>query len=277
MPSCTISGLTFDYDDDGPASGDPVLLLHGFPQDRTSWGEVAAGLQDAGFRTITVDQRGYSPRARPTRTRDYTLAHLTSDATGLLDSLGIDQAHVIGHDWGGAVAWALASGAEDRLLSLSVLSTPHPGAMSQAALRSTQLAKSWYMGLFQVPYAAEVALSPGGPLWQGVMRGLPADSVAHYTDRARQPGALTAMLRWYRALPLDIARPSVPSHRVRLPTLYVWGRRDPALGEAAALATAKFVTGPYTFVALPDHGHWLPEQAAPELLPILTEHLMAWS
>ena len=150
-------------------------------------------------------------------------------------------------------------------------------ATPQASLRSTQLAKSWYMGMFQVPYAAELALKPGSPMWQAMMRGLPPESVAHYTSRAKEPGALTAMLRWYRALPLDIVRPSVPMHRVRLPTLYVWGRRDPALGEAADLATAKYVTGPYTFVALPDHGHWLPERAASELLPILTEHLTAWS
>lgn len=277
MATADINGMIFDYETAGPDVGTPVVLLHGFPEDASAWRGLTAGLAEAGQRSIAPDQRGYSPGARPTATSDYQLAPLVSDVVGLLDTLGIERAHLVGHDWGGAVAWAVASSAPERLLSLTVLSTPHPGAMQRAMLRSTQGLRSWYMGLFQVPGLAEQLLRPGRPMWSAIMRGLPEDSIQRYTERASEPGALTAMLRWYRALPLDVVRPSVAMHRITVPTLYVWGRRDPALGESGALATADYVTGPYTFVALPDHGHWLPERATDEVLPLLLDHIAAHS
>jgi pimeloyl-ACP methyl ester carboxylesterase len=275
MGTAHINGMDFDYDDVGPGDGPVVLLLHGFPQDRTSWRLLTPGLVEAGYRVIALDQRGYSPGARPGATSDYRLAPLVSDVVGLLDVLEVPGAHVVGHDWGGAVAWAVASEAPDRVLTLTVLSTPHPGAMTRAFTRTTQGLRSWYMGMFQVPVLAEQVLQPGRPFWSAVMRGLPTDAVAHYSERAREPGALTAMLRWYRALPRDMVRPSLAMHRITVPTLYIWGRNDPALGEGAALLTADFVTGPYTFVALPGQGHWLPERAADEVLPLVLDHLGA--
>lgn len=273
MSTINVGTLTFDIDDIGPRDAEAVLLLHGFPEDRLCWRELASGLQEAGYRTIAFDQRGYSPGARPRATSDYRLGELVGDALGVLDELGVPDAHVVGHDWGGAVAWALASVAPDRVRTLTVLSTPHPGAITKVAWRSTQLLKSWYMGMFQVPHAAEWLMAPGRPAWRALMRGLPPESVARYTDRASQPGALSAMLKWYRALPLDAVRPSVQWHRIRMPTLYVWGRRDPALGEAAALETERFVAAEYTFVALPGEGHWLPERASARILPLLLDHL----
>lgn len=276
MPTTTtidVGGLRFDCDIDGPDDGTGVLFLHGFPEDRTSWTRLADGLAGAGYRTVAPDQRGYSPGARPSGVSAYRLGNMVDDALAILDHLGIEKAHVVGHDWGGAVAWALASAHPDRVRSLTVLSTPYPSAITRVALRSTQVLKSWYMGMFQARGLAEWLLTPPRPAWQAVMRGLPADSVARYSANAGAPGALTAMLNWYRALPLDAARPSVAWHRITVPTLYVWGRDDPALGEAAALATADYVKGPYTFVALPGQGHWLPERAADEVLPLLTEHL----
>jgi pimeloyl-ACP methyl ester carboxylesterase len=273
MATAQLNGMTFDYDLSGPDDGPTVVLLHGFPQDRTSWRLLVPGLVAAGYRTVALDQRGYSPGARPKRTADYRLGPLVSDVVALLDELGVPQAHVVGHDWGGAVAWAMASAAPERILTLTVLSTPHPGAMARAFTRTTQGLKSWYMGMFQIPFVAEQVLQPRGPFWSAVMRGLPADAVAHYAQRASEPGAMTAMLQWYRALPRDMIKPSVAMHRTTVPTLYIWGRNDPALGEAAALMTADFVAGPYTFIALPGQGHWLPERAADEILPLLLAHL----
>lgn len=275
MDTVEANGLVFNVDINGPADGEVVVLLHGFPQDRSCWREITESLNAAGYRTIAPDQRGYSATARPTSAAAYQLAHLTADVWGIMDAVGVQQAHIVGHDWGGAVAWALASQAPERVASLTVLSTPHPGALKRAMVRSKQGLKSWYMGLFQVPFLAEQALKPGQPMWSSVMRGLPADSVARYTANASEPGALTAMLNWYRALPRDVIRPSVQIHRIKVPTLYVWGRRDPALGEAGAVATAEFVTGPYTFVALPRQGHWLPERAVAEVTEALLAHLGA--
>lgn len=267
------NGLEFQVADEGPRDGEAVLLLHGFPQDHTSWDGLVPGLHEAGYRTIAPDQRGYSPGARPTATTDYCMAPLVADALAILDALEVDRVHVVGHDWGGAVAWALASEAPERVASLTVLSTPYPGAMKAVALRSTQLLKSWYMGMFQVPGLSERVLRPGGRGWRALSQGLPRAASEHYATRAQVPGALPAMLRWYRALPLDAVRPSIAWHRIGVPTLYIWGQRDPALGRAAAEATAGFVTGPYTFVALPDHGHWLPESAADEVLPLLLQQI----
>jgi pimeloyl-ACP methyl ester carboxylesterase len=273
VPTATIGELAFDYADDGPPDATPVLLLHGFPQDHTSWDLIAADLVARGFRTIRPDQRGYSPGARPSGTEAYRLGLLADDAVALLDHLGIDRAHVVGHDWGGMVAWAVAAQTPERLLSLSVLSTPHPAAMSRAMVRSTQGLRSWYMGVFQLPGLSERLLQPGGRFWAGLMRGLPSEAKKRYTAKARQPGALTAMLQWYRAMPRDMARPSVRWRAITVPTLYVWGADDPALGDAAARWTSDYVRAPYTFVILPGKGHWLPERASHEVLGVLLPHL----
>jgi len=273
MPSVNVNDLRFDYDDTGPNDGPAVLMLHGFPQDKSSWSRLTPALVEAGYRVIAPDQRGYSPGARPPRTDDYRLGLIVDDALGILDELGIAKAHVVGHDWGGAAAWAVASTAPDRVRSLTVLSTPYPAAMTRVALRSTQALKSWYMGLFQVPGLAERVLRPGSAGWRAIMRGLPADAVERYSDRAEQPGALSAMLRWYRALPADFRSPSVEWHRITVPTLYVWGSADPALGLAAAQATGDYVVGPYTFVVLAGQGHWLPERAPDQIAPLLLDHL----
>lgn len=270
MPTIAANGYEFDYVDSG--SGPAVLMLHGFPQDKDCWSPLAEQVVAAGYRVVAFDQRGYSPGARPTQTSDYTLDHLTDDAIGVLDALGIERAHVVGHDWGGAVAWAFTARAPERMLSLTVLSTPHPRAMKRAMTRSTQGLKSWYMGLFMIPRVSEWLLTPSSPLWQLMMRGLPRDDIARYSQKAAEPGRMTGMLAWYRALPVEMSTP-LNWQPITTDTLYVWGRRDPALGQAAAEATADEVAGDYHFVVLPDQGHWLPERATDDIAPLLVEHL----
>ena len=266
-------GLTFDYVDEGERGAPACLLLHGFPEDLTSWNDLAEALVGAGYRVIRPDQRGYSPRARPAAVADYRLAQTVADAAALMDHAGVDRAHVIGHDWGGAVAWGLAASRPERLLSLTVLSTPHPAAMSRSFVTSDQALRSWYMGLFQVPGLAERLLAPGGRLWAAMLHGLSGERRAHYARRAEEPGALTAMLAWYRAMPRDMREPSVRWRAIDVPTLYVWGGRDPALGAGAARLTSRYVRGPFTFVVLPRHGHWLPERATAEVWSALLPHL----
>jgi pimeloyl-ACP methyl ester carboxylesterase len=268
-------GLVFDVRDRGPAAGEPVVLLHGFPQDATSWDELAGRLADAGYRTLAPDQRGYSPRARPRGRAAYAMPHLTGDVLALLDAAGLDRAHVVGHDWGGAVAWALAARHPERVRTMTTLSTPHPSALGRAVLRGGQAMRSWYMGLFQLPWLPErMQLVRGGaPLRSWLRRsGLPESYAAHYADRMAQPGALTGALMWYRAFPLVLR---APVGRVRVPTLYVWGDRDPALGRAAAEGSGAFVDGPYRFEVLRGAGHWLPETAARPVGDLLLAHLAA--
>ena len=272
MTGRPIAPLDLPFADDGPADGEDVLLLHGFPQDHRSWDAISAALVARGYRAIRPDQRGYSAAVRPRDVDSYRLGALTGDAWALLDRLGVERAHVVGHDWGGMVAWAMAAEQPERLRSLTVLSTPHPAAFA-ASLRGVQALRSWYMAVIQVPVVAEALLRPGGRMWAGMMRGLPAESRRRYTEAASEPGALSAMLAWYRAMPRDMLRPSVPPRVIDVPTLYVWGGRDPALGESAARLTSRFVRGPYAFVVLPSAGHWLPERAADDVAPLLLAHL----
>jgi len=273
VPSVTLGELVFDYADDGPREAPVVLMLHGFPQDHTSWDVLSADLVAAGYRTIRPDQRGYSAGARPTGAQAYRLKAVVTDAFDLLDALGVERAHVVGHDWGGATAWGMASLHPERLLTLTVLSTPHPAALSRAMLRSSQGLNSWYMGLFQIPGLAERALAPGGRFWREMLRGVPPEAEQRYAANARRPGALSAMLGWYRAMPLDIARPSIEWHRISVPTLYVWGNDDPALGAAAARGSSRFVASDFAFVELMGQGHWLPERASDLVLPLVLDRL----
>lgn len=265
-------GLVFDVKDEGPEDGPPVLLLHGFPQDATSWDGVVEPLHARGFRTLAPDQRGYSPQARPKRPGDYVLARTVADAVALLDQAGIERAHVVGHDWGGFVAWGLASAFPARVRTLSVISTAHAQAVKAASLRSFQGLRLFYMGLFQIPWLAEQMISPGGPGWRAVVRGLPPHQAQHYADRMSQPGALHAALNWYRAIPRDLVRPELRMGRITVPTLYLWGELEPAIGRAAAEATRDYVTGDYTFDVIPNVGHWIPEAIPDRVVAALLEH-----
>ena len=146
-------GLVFDVTDEGPLDGDVVVLLHGFPTDRTCWGRVTAALNTAGLRTLAPDQRGYSPSARPAGRAAYRLEELVADVVALIDATGRKQVHLVGHDWGGSLAWLVAGNHPDRVATLTAVSTPHPGALARAWRSGTdQRRRSWYIAAFQVPH-----------------------------------------------------------------------------------------------------------------------------
>jgi len=266
-------GLTFDVRDAGPPDGEPVLLLHGFPQDSTAWARVEPALHSNGIRTLAPDQRGYSPMARPRGRANYRLRELADDAVALLDAAELDGAHVVGHDWGGIVGWALGAWHPDRVRTLTALSVPHPAAMTKAMLTSDQALRSYYMALFQLPVLPERALlAGGGTALRRVLShgGLPQDAVDRYVRRMREPGALSAALAWYRALPWNGRD---PVGTVRVPTLHVWSTGDAFLGRAATEASAAFVDAPYRLEVLPDVRHWLPELAADVVAELVTAHV----
>jgi len=266
--------MTFDVTDSGPDDGDVVVLLHGYPENRTSWDAVTPRLVDAGFRVLAPDQRGYSPRARPKGRRAYATQHLAGDVVALLDAAGAEKAHVVGHDWGGAVAWALAEQHPHRLKSVTSLTTPHPRAMNKAMVTGSQAAKSWYMFLFQLPVLPEMAYSDR---MQDRLRktlrgtGLPGDAIDRYITPLREPGAATAAINWYRALPF-----STPlKGDVSVPTLYVYGTKDAFLGRKAADLTGNYVTAPYRYEVLDGATHWMPEEVPDVVARLVTEHARA--
>ena len=266
----TVGDLSFDVDVDGPAAAPVVLLLHGFPQTSHSWRLVRPWLTD--FRVVAPDQRGYSPGARPSSVEDYRLPVLVSDALGLLDALGVERAHVVGHDWGAAVAWQLGARHASRVHTLTTVSVPHPRAFIEA-LRTDddQRQRSLYMRDFAKPGYDEELLADGATLLRSLFGGTPAAvDVEHLVGRAREPGALAAWLRWYAAQRLEDI---VDTPAVEVPTLHVWSDGDAALGRAGATGTADWVTGPYRFEVLEGVTHWVPEQAADRLGALLLEHL----
>ncbi len=259
-------GLQFDVRDDGPSDGEVILALHGFPQTSASWRLVTPFLTEAGFRVLAPDQRGYSPGARPRRVRDYGLDRLAGDVLALADAAGVERFHLLGHDWGGGVAWQLAATHPDRVRTLSVASTPHPRAMI-AAMKGRQALRSWYVALFQLPRIPERLLTRhGGARARELARRSGMPDPQRVADLFAQPGAATATINWYRAM----RTPGVPAPgEVHIPVLYVWSDGDTALGRRAADLTARWVTGDYRFVVLTGVSHWIPDERPRELAELV--------
>jgi len=262
--------LALDVRDEGPVDGGTVLLLHGFPQDGSCWGAVVPALHAEGLRTLAPDQRGYSPGARPPGRAAYRMEWLVDDALAVLDAAGVERAHLVGHDWGGGVAWTAAALHPERVASLTAVSTPHPRALVRAMANPGQALRTWYIGLFQLPRVPEALLARRlVPLLTG--SGLPAARAEHYAGRMREPGALRAALNWYRALPLTRLRPPAD---VTVPTTYLWGSADPALRRGAARRTGDHVDAAYRFVELAA-GHWLPETEPDEVAGAILDQVAA--
>lgn len=199
LTTFTNDGLTFDVSDSGPLDGEPVVLLHGYPEAKESWDAVAPALAAAGYRVVAPDQRGYSPGARPKGRRSYAVPRLVGDVLALADQAGAGRFHVVGHDWGGVVAWALGSGHGGRLASLTSLTTPHPAAFARSLVTSPQLLRSWYMLFYQLPLLPELSTTtaPGAGVFRRALErsGLSADRAAHSTARLRE-GAAGPAVNW---------------------------------------------------------------------------------
>nr|WP_271211502.1 alpha/beta hydrolase [Rhodococcus wratislaviensis]GLK37565.1 haloalkane dehalogenase [Rhodococcus wratislaviensis] len=255
----TLGDLTFDVTTSGPADGAPVVLLHGFPESAASWEPVSARLNESGLRTYAPNQRGYSPGARPDGVDSYRIDHLVADVIGLLDALDLDTAHLVGHDWGAAVAWVVAGRHPDRITSLTTVSVPHPGAFGWALREDAdQKERSSYIRLLRMEGKAERVLLDDNAHSLRAMFGdvVPPALVDRHVALLSEPGALTAALNWYRAMTSDFEQ----TPAVTVPTTYVWSTGDQALGRAGAERCGEFVDAPYEFVVLDDATHWIPEQ-----------------
>jgi pimeloyl-ACP methyl ester carboxylesterase len=274
MQTFSRDGLIFEVTDAGPSDGRVVIALHGFPEDRECWSQLAEPLTAAGYRVLAPDQRGYSPGARPKGRRAYDATNLRDDVFALADSAGAQRFDVVGHDWGGFVAWDLAARNPERVRSCTSLSTPHPRAIQDVALKSTQLLHLWYALSFQVPVIPELTFKAIGSARGAKLLergGLDPETATHYASRFAHPDEMAGPIDWYRALPFDL-RDQVPDV-AEVSTLFVWGEADRYLTRPAALATARHVTAPYRFESLSGAPHWLPTAAADRIGPLLLEHL----
>jgi pimeloyl-ACP methyl ester carboxylesterase len=239
-------------------------MLHGFPETSAMWTPLIELLADQGYRVIAFDQRGYSPGARPRGAESYAIPHLVDDVFAVAQAAGMAQFHLIGHDWGAAVGWAAVMGRPDSLYSWTSLSIPHIAAFSAAlANDADQRKRSSYMLLFRTPLLPEALFTFNNlDLMKKAMYGEMSDAQrAEYVATFSEPGALTAALNWYRApAGFDVA----PAPKVRIPVLFIWGNRDPAVGRAAVEGQKQFIEGPLEFHEI-NAGHWLMEEATDQV------------
>ncbi|WP_306058012.1 alpha/beta fold hydrolase [Natronococcus wangiae] len=259
--------------------GDPlVVLLHGFPEFWYAWREQIEPLVEAGYRVVVPDQRGYNLSEKPQNARAYQLRDLSRDIVDLIASEGRDAAHVVGHDWGGAVAWDLALRYPDVADRLAIVNAPHPVAFRrQLASNPEQLRRSWYVLAFQVPWFPErVCRYDDFRVLERALRETASPGtftdvdLTHYRRAWRREGALTGMLNWYRA----IARypPDAPRDRLEQPTLVVWGEQDEALVPELGLASAQFCERG-RLERLPETSHWVPHEEPKRTADLLLDHL----
>jgi pimeloyl-ACP methyl ester carboxylesterase len=228
----------------GPPGGPPVVLLHGFPELWYGWRRQIGPLAAAGHRVIAPDQRGYNTSDKPEGVAAYRVDTLAADVVGLLDALGLERAAIVGHDWGAVVAWWLALAHPERVSRLAILNVPHPLVMRRHLLRSPrQMLRSWYVFFFQIPGLPERFLARDGfaslaRAVRGGRRGTCTDGdLVVYREAWAQPGALTAMVNWYRGA-LRSGGTRLPRLRVGVPTLVLWGARDRFLGREMAAPSA---------------------------------------
>lgn len=268
MSRVEVNGVGIEYQVTG--QGRPVVLLHGFPDSGRLWRHQVPALAGAGFQVIVPDLRGYGRSGQPEAVEAYSMSLLAGDVMAILAELGIGRAHVVGHDWGAALAWALASFAPGTVDHLAVLSVGHP-----ATFRRTleQCEKSWYMLLFQFPGIAE--------------RWLTEDDWANFRSWGRHPdadqviadlaanGSLTPGLNWYRANVRPeswVARP-VQLPPVQAPTMGIWSTGDGALTEVQMTDSAENVAGPWRYERLDGPGHWLQLEAPDQVNALLLDFL----
>ena len=259
----------------GPKDGEPVFLLHGFPDAWFGWEGQIRPLAEAGFRVIVPDQRGYNLSDKPEGVNNYQMCTLVDDILGLADSLGYQRFHLAGHDFGAMVSWNLAMRHPDRLKHLVIANVPHPGVMREfLRAHPKQMLKSWYAFFFQLPGIAEWAVKANN--WQFLISAMPDDLTREGQDRYRQaweqPNAITSMINWYRAT-LRQMRSSIKPSKIQVPTLILWGKQDPHLSYEMAPLSLEYCEGGQ-LVTYKDATHWVMQDEPEQVSQDLIEHFL---
>lgn len=278
--SLSANGLNFHALQAG--EGPTVLLLHGFPENAFAWRHQIEALAALGYRAVAIDMRGYRGTSRPKGVAAYASDPLCRDIDGVIEALGNRPAHLVGHDWGGAVAWEFAARFPRRLRSLSILNAPHPD-LFERHLRSNlrQLRRSWYMFFFQIPWLPEALLALN---LRGVMtkmfRGMAVrkemfgdDVIEAFATPMAEPGALTAGLNYYRAAARGLLTRRWPLPAVTVPTQVIWADGDEALGPELCDDLRQYVTGPLEVTHIPECSHWVQQEQPERVNALLADFL----
>jgi pimeloyl-ACP methyl ester carboxylesterase len=264
-----VDGIGIEYEVTG--EGPPVVLLHGFPDSGRLWRHQVPALRDAGFRVIVPDLRGYGRSDKPDGVQAYAMRLLVGDVLAVISDAGAERAHVVGHDWGAAIAWVLAAVAGERVERLVALSVGHPTTIRARGYEQHQ--KSWYMLLFQFPGIAEEWLSAHD--WAHFRRWAGHPDAEQVIQDLESNGSLTPGLNYYRANvpPETYIRPAAQLPPIQVPTMGVWSSGDIALTEAQMVDSAASVTGPWRYERLDGPGHWMQLEAQQQVNRLLVDFL----
>ncbi|TSB45438.1 alpha/beta fold hydrolase [Alkalicoccobacillus porphyridii] len=275
------NGMTLHAVTAGPRNGPLVVLLHGFPEFWYGWRHQIKPLAEAGYRVLVPDQRGFNKSQKPEGIEPYTLDTLRDDVIGLIKLYNRKKAHIIGHDWGGAVAWHLASTRPEYVETLIAINIPHPAIMPKAMLTlPLQWLRSSYMAFFQLPEWPEKLLSADG--FDGMAKGIKLSASTNqaftqedldkYKEAWAKPGAMTAMLNWYRAIRAGLPEGFAQPERIQVPTQIIWGVNDPFLSKKLAKKSIEHCeNGKLTFVG--EATHWVNHEQPMIVNQLIANHL----
>ena len=280
IQTVTVNDLQFQCRTSGLENkGDGIILLHGFPETSHMWIDLIPLLASEGYQVVAPDQRGYNPGSLPNKKLDYQLDKLCDDIFQLANKFDFERFHLVGHDWGSSVGWAMLTLQPNRILSWSALSVPHLKAFMHAyKTNKNQQKKSRYVGFFKLPFLPEYYFAFNNhsklkSLWHFSSE----EQIDEYLQAFSKKGVLKSSLNWYRA---NLGRTSSGSIKnigeVHTPTLLIWGNRDSAIGRAGVEANAKYMKGPYTFIEL-DVGHWLIQESFQKVSEAIIDHIKKYS
>jgi epoxide hydrolase 4 len=283
--SAQVGDVRLHYVECGSANNDLVILLHGFPEFWYSWRHQLPVL-GKWFQVVAPDMRGFNLSDKPGRTKDYRIELLVEDVLGLIKHFGKSRAAIVGHDWGAAVAWALAQRHPEAISKLAALQVPLPAAW-RANMTLAQLRRSWYMFFFQLPRVPEWWARAGDFARLAKMYrqtsvrpgAFSDDDIEAYKEALRQPGALTGSINYYRANVLrslfrrGVETPADQNVRVRVPTLFIYGEQDMAIIPSTVRDLGRFIDASYRELRISDTGHWVQNEAVDEVNTALLEFL----
>ena len=270
----------------GPQDGKPIILLHGFPEFWYGWRHQIEPLAAAGYRVIVPDQRGYNTSGKPSRVKHYHINQLTADIIGLIDRLGYEQVTIVGHDWGGVVAWQLITDYPKRFLKAVILNAPHLDALKSALMRNPiQFIKSWYIYVIQLPFLAEAIFRPFArwAMGTGSPGSFTAEDMARYEEVWALPGTVTSIFNWYRSafreFMGDVSRAIIQlkspwslfeTSPINVPTLILWGVQDVALTRQLAYDSAA-ACKEAMICLFEDASHWLQHDKPQDVTRMILE------